>query len=104
MILILQVRKWMLIVCQTHRAISGSFPVSSRRWEVRDKYLVSKSKVRFFGEHMSLDDHIPCSSEYPHLLVSHTKFNLFRHYLKHDGSQVSHSGKRKGVSLCESSQ
>lgn len=93
----------MLIVCQTHGA--NKWQLSRLLQEMgRDKYLVSKSKVRFFCEHMSLDDQIPCLSEYPHLLVSRTKFNLFRHYLKHDGSQVSHSGKRKGVSLCESLQ
>ena len=42
--------------------------------------------------------------EHPHLSVPRAKFSLFRHYPKHDGSQVPHGGKREGMTPCESLQ
>lgn len=86
--------------------ISGSFPVSLRRWKVSDKYLVPNRKLRWFlcvcanRWAWTIIFCAPPNWAAPLFSISHTKFTLFRHHLKHDASQVSHSGKRKRVSLC----
>lgn len=80
--------------------ISGSFPVSSSRWKVRDKNLVPRSKLRFmWTDGPGLLYSVLILIKHPHILASCTKFNLFRNHLKWWVPDLSQRQERKGVSV-----